>query len=159
MAEVPQQNPEQNVNPVIVRSPLPGTPQQVFALLTESEHLTKWFCDACESDPRLGGEVHAGWIDEEGESWDRVGVWQDFEPPSVNGGGRATLRWLAVNDESQPEDLKFALAPHPLGSMLIVMSPLPQVETPVRREILEEAAQKGWQQCFQALEHLLNAQK
>lgn len=139
---------------VIVRSPLPGTPAEVFALVTEASQLARWFCDACEAEAHLGGEVHAAWIDEEGETWDRVGVWQDYEPPY-----RATLRWLATQEGEEPEDLKFAVAPHEIGAMLTVMSPAPQSDVPLRPEVLEDAAQQGWHQCFQALEHLLVADK
>ena len=154
---------------VIIRSPLPGTPEQVFALLTTGEHLAKWFCDACDSDAQLGGEVHAGWTDEDGEPWDRVGVWVEFDAPH-----RLTLRWLPVQTaadlaivgdaqvvvgapDAEPEhdELKFAIAPHPHGAMLTVLSPPPQIETPMRWEILEETTQRGWQQCFQVLEQLL----
>jgi uncharacterized protein YndB with AHSA1/START domain len=148
---------------VIIRSPLPGTPEQVFALLTEGAHLARWFCDACDSDAQLGGEVHASWTDEDDEPWDRVGVWVEFDAPY-----RLTLRWLPVqtaadlaNPEAPPADpeahdeLKFAIAPHPMGAMLTVLSPPPQVETQMRWEVLEEATQRGWQQCFQLLEQLL----
>lgn len=143
---------------VIARSPLPGTPEQVFALITDGARLAEWFCDACDSDARLGGEVHAAWTDEEGESWDRVGVWSEFDAPY-----RVTLQWLAVQTADQPDqtstvdELKFAVAPHPRGCMLTVISPLPNVDTPVRPEVLEDAAQQGWQQCFQLLEQILNA--
>ena len=148
---------------VIIRSPLPGTPEQVFALLTEGAHLATWFCDACDSDPRLGGEVHASWTDEDDEQWDRVGVWAEFDAPH-----RLTLRWLPVQTAAdleqadappiEPEahdELKFAIAPHPMGAMLTVLSPPPHVETPMRWEVLEETTQRGWQQCFQVLEQLL----
>ncbi len=150
--------------PVILRSPLPGTPEQVFALLTEGAELTKWFCDACDSDARLGGEIHAAWVDEDGEPWDRVGIWVEFDAPH-----RLTLRWLPVQtaadlavtgeepDAAEPEhdELKFAIAPHPRGAMLTVLSPTPTVDTPMRPEVLEDATQQGWQQCFQLLEQLL----
>lgn len=155
---------------VIIRSPLPGTPEQVFALLTQGEQLAKWFCDACDSDARLGGEVHAAWTDEDGEQWDRVGIWVEFDAPY-----RLTLRWLAVETAAdlaltdnqqvvvgapeavpQHDELKFAIAPHPNGAMLTVMSPTPQMDIPVRPEVLEDATQQGWQQCFQLLEQMLN---
>ncbi len=158
--------------PVIVRSPLAGSPEQVFALLTESVHLARWFCDACDSDARLGGEVHAAWVDEEGEPWDRVGVWMEFDAPH-----RLTLRWLPVEtaadqavtgnqqitlpaadasvEAPQFDELKFAIAPHPRGAMLTVLSPTPVVDTPMRPEVLEDATQQGWNQCFQLMEQLL----
>lgn len=158
--------------PVIIRSPLPGTPEQVFALLTEGAQLAKWFCDACDSDARLGGEVHAAWVDEDGEPWDRVGVWAEFDVPF-----RLTLRWLPVQTAadlaltgdqqvvvpaadaapSEPEydELKFAIAAHPRGAMLTVLSPTPVVDIPMRPEVLEDATQQGWHQCFQLLEQLL----
>ena len=155
--------------PVIIRSPLPGTPEQVFDLLTAGDRLAQWFCDACDSDARLGGEVHASWVDEDGEPWDRIGIWTEFDAPH-----RLTLRWLAVQTaadlavtgdqqiaigapaaEPEADELKFAIAPHPRGAMLTVLSPTLVVETPMRAEVLEDATQKGWQQCFQLLEQLL----
>ncbi len=155
--------------PVIIRSPLPGTPEQVFDLLTAGDRLAQWFCDACDSDARLGGEVHASWVDEDGEPWDRVGIWTEFDAPH-----RLTLRWLAVQTaadlavtgdqhiaidappaEPEADELKFAIAPHPRGAMLTVLSPTLVAETPMRAEVLEDATQKGWQQCFQLLEQLL----
>ena len=138
--------------PIIVRSPLPGTPAQVFQLVTDGTQLARWFCDACEAEPRLGGDIHAAWIDEEGETWERVGVWEEYDAPY-----RATLRWYATEEGAEPEDLKFAVAPHPLGAMLTVISPPPQSEVALRPEVLEDAAQQGWHQCFQALEALLVA--
>ncbi len=157
--------------PVIIRSPLPGTPEQVFALLTEGAQLAQWFCDACDSDARLGGEVHAAWVDEDGEPWERLGIWTEFDAPH-----RLTLRWLPVQTaadlavtgdqqvvigdasaQEEPEELKFAVAPHPRGAMLTVLSPTPVVDTPMRPEVLEDATQQGWQHCFQLLEQLLNA--
>ncbi len=155
--------------PVIIRSPLPGTPEQVFDLLTAGDRLAQWFCDACDSDARLGGEVHASWVDEDGEPWDRVGIWTEFDAPH-----RLTLRWLAVQTaadlavtgdqhiaidappaEPEADELKFAIAPHPRGAMLTVLSPTLVAETPMRAEVLEDVTQKGWQQCFQLLEQLL----
>ena len=41
-------------------------------------------------------------------------------------------------------------------AMLTVMSPTPQMDIPVRPEVLEDATQQGWQQCFQLLEQMLN---
>ena len=157
---------------VIIRSPLPGTPEQVFALLTTGENLAQWFCDACDSDARLGGEVHASWVDEEGEPWERVGIWVEFDAPH-----RLTLRWLPVQtaadlaltdaqqvvipaadaEPAEPEhdELKFAIAAHPNGAMLTVLSPTPAVDVPMRPEVLEDATQQGWFQCFQLLEQML----
>lgn len=141
--------------PLIVRSPLPGSPEAVFALLTQGQGLALWFCDACESEARLGGEVHAVWRDDDGEPWDRVGVWAEFDAPH-----QATLRWLDANPDgaeaTPPDELKFAIAPHPLGAMLTVLSPLPQGQAAIRQEVLEEVTQRGWQECFRALSQLLN---
>lgn len=160
---------------VIVRRTLPASPERVFDLFTRGEDLARWFCDACDSDPRLGGEVHAAWIDEEGEPWDRLGHWLEFDRPFV-----ATLEWLEAEDfegqsadphvlaDGQPitvgaeepaprqrETLRIALAPHPDGCTVTVLSPLMQGRDTIRPEVLHDTVRHGWETTLQGLEQLL----
>lgn len=162
--------------PVVIRHVLPAPPQQIWQLFTSGEQLARWFCDAADSDVRIGGEVHAAWVDEDGEHWDRVGVWTDLDPPY-----RATLEWLDDDEVTAPQEaltgdmqvvvgapeadvpatpkprdsLRFAIAPHPQGSTVTVLSPLPQTTIAIREDVLREAAQQGWRKAFEELEQLL----
>jgi uncharacterized protein YndB with AHSA1/START domain len=162
--------------PVAVRHVLAAPPERVFALFTQGPELSKWFCDAAESEVKLGGEVHAAWVDEEGEGWDRVGVWTELDPPY-----RGTLTWLDEEDEAdpnppalvddvqvilpiegeapqparEPDTFRFAIAPHANGSMVTVISPLPNASVQLRDEVLIDAVQQGWQQAFAELDALL----
>ncbi len=156
---------------VVVRRALPAPPQRIFALFTDGSELSRWFCDKAESDVRQGGTIHAAWVDEEGQPWDRVGYWSELDPPY-----RATLTWLdeddlaanssqALVDDRQvvipvpqapdPETFRFAIAPHAQGSMVTIISPLPPANPNVRDEVLMDAVQQGWDQALTALDALL----
>lgn len=162
--------------PVVVRHVLAAPPQRVFDLFTQGPQLSRWFCDAADSDVTQGGEVHAAWVDEEGEGWDRVGVWTELDPPY-----RGTLTWLDEEGEAdpdppalvddvqvilpiegqeappprEPDTFRFAIAPHPQGSMVTVISPLPTSSVQLRDEVLIDAVQQGWNQAFAELDALL----
>lgn len=145
---------------VIVRQPLPAPPERVFDLFCQGEQLQQWFCDDAESDPQLNGEVHAQWQDEDGQMWARVGRWQEFERPHV-----LALEWFAVQTADNPdatpqpsELLRIGIAPHENGSFVTVVSPLLTAETPIRAQILHDAARMGWEATFQALRELLQAE-
>lgn len=173
--------------PVIVRQVLPAAPARVFALFTEGPELARWFCDAADSDVRPGGEVHAAWVDEDGEPWDRIGLWRELEPPHL-----AVLEWLdddsdgsegdgsegeglaltgstqvvipaadALENSAEParrELLRVAIAPHPDGSMVTVVSPPMKAHPTIRPEVLQQAVQQGWEQTLQRLAELLAAE-
>ena len=73
---------------------LPAAPERVFAALTEGPALKRWFCDACESEPRANGRLVMRWtrprggasgMDERagaGGSEPFVARWVEFTPPA-----------------------------------------------------------------------------
>lgn len=52
----------------------------VFAALTESAPLTRWFCDRAESEPRAGGRLVLGWNGPGASGESFTGQWTGFEP-------------------------------------------------------------------------------
>jgi hypothetical protein len=137
--------------PAVVRSFLRAKPAQVWTLFTEGAQLARWFCNACDSDAKLGGYVHAAWLDDDGETWDRVGTWTELSPPSDdNPGCFGTLTWLEGDDS-----FRFAVAPSGSGSVLTVISPLPNSDVDLREDVLLDAATQGWQRTFELLDELV----
>ena len=53
---------------------------QVFTALTEGTHLSRWFCDGCESEPRLEGRLVMRWNRPGASGEDFVARWWRFEP-------------------------------------------------------------------------------
>ena len=60
--------------------PLPAPPARVFAAVTESRHLERWFCDACESEPEAGGRLTMRWHRRHRQVWPYQATWIEFEP-------------------------------------------------------------------------------
>jgi uncharacterized protein YndB with AHSA1/START domain len=61
----------------------------VFAAYTEPEHVRKWLfgppgwtMPVCEIDLRPGGHWRFGWRNENGDTMEMTGVYQEIEPPS-----------------------------------------------------------------------------
>ncbi|MEO5988267.1 MAG: SRPBCC domain-containing protein [Candidatus Eisenbacteria bacterium] len=64
---------------------------RVFDALTEGPHLARWFCDECESEPRLDGRLVMRWTRSGASAEDFVARWWRFEPAvaaSFQGGHR-----------------------------------------------------------------------
>jgi len=167
--------------PIIARQQFAAPAQRIFDLFTQSSELSKWFCDAADSDAQAGGQIHAAWVDEDGQPWDRIGVWSDWDPPY-----RATLTWdadeaptdaasvLAITGSTplvlhvdsqgtlaapppaaQADYVKIAIADHPQGCVLTVLCPLMQLDDVVRPDVMHDALQIGWTQTLQSLAELV----
>ena len=151
----------------IVRESLPVDAARAFEMFTRSTELVRWFCDQADSQEQPNGEVHASWLDEDGEAWDRVGRWIAFEPPHL-----AVLEWFEVetapptadgpSETDQPlpparrDILRIAIAPEEEGGCTVtVMSPLLQSGTALRGDIAAEAVRHGWRMAFAELRILL----
>ena len=55
--------------------------EQVFAALTEAEHLVGWFCDQAESHPQEGGLLEMQWSRDGSTGLRFAGRWAVFEAP------------------------------------------------------------------------------
>lgn len=58
---------------------LQAPPSRVFAALTEGRHLERWFCDACESEPREAGRLTMRWL-RSGSPIPYEATWLEFAP-------------------------------------------------------------------------------
>lgn len=151
----------------IVREPLPVAPERAFELFTRGSELVRWFCHEADSQEQPNGEVHASWLDEDGEPWDRVGRWVAFEPPhlavlewfDVETAGAELTQDLAVAEELPPprrDILRIAIAPDDEdGCVVTVMSPLLQSGAALRGDIAADAVRHGWLMAFAELRILL----
>ena len=94
--------------------------ERVWAVLTEGEHVGRWFCDAgAEIDLRPGGEITMRWA-EYGVGRARI---VDVDPPR-----RFSYRWAPIREHwgEQPDDrnstlVEFTLAEEADGTRLKVV--------------------------------------
>jgi uncharacterized protein YndB with AHSA1/START domain len=97
------------------------SPHRVFAAVTESRHLERWFCDACESEPEDGGRLTMRWHRRRTQVWPYEATWIDYEPPT-----RCTCRG---GHEGYPGgnagDITFIVRPNGSGATLEVRHALP----------------------------------
>jgi len=61
--------------------PLAAPPERVFAALTGARALEQWFCDAADSEPRVGGTLTMRWHRPRSSPEPFVATWLEFEPP------------------------------------------------------------------------------
>ncbi len=61
--------------------PLAAPQRRVFAAVTESRHLERWFCDACESEPEDGGRLTMRWHRRRSQVWPYEATWILFDAP------------------------------------------------------------------------------
>ena len=101
--------------------PLPAPPARVFAAVTESRHLERWFCDACESEPEAGGRLTMRWHRRHRQVWPYQATWIEFEPNR-----RCTCRG---GHDGYPNrdagDITFIVHPRGAGAKLEVRHTLP----------------------------------
>ena len=66
-------------------------PERVFAALTEARQIAHWFCDACESEPRVNGRLRLRWTKAGSSREPFEARWVEFSPPFRAGfqGGHA----------------------------------------------------------------------
>ena len=60
---------------------LAAAPERVFAALTEARLLGRWFCDACESEPRVNGRLVMRWTRPGSSRQPFEARWVEFSPP------------------------------------------------------------------------------
>lgn len=101
--------------------PLPAPKDRVFAAVTESRHLERWFCDACESEPEDGGRLTMRWHRRRSQVWPYQATWTTFDSPD-----RCTCRG---GHEGYPNrdagEIEFVVRANETGSVLEVRHSLP----------------------------------
>ena len=63
---------------LLLRAPV----ARVFAALTEPRHLERWFCDRCESDPRVDGRLVLNWTGPRASGVPFEARWLEVAPPT-----------------------------------------------------------------------------
>ncbi|HXZ64815.1 MAG TPA: SRPBCC domain-containing protein [Streptosporangiaceae bacterium] len=90
--------------------------ERVWAVLTEADHVARWFGDSAEIDARPGGRARFGWT---GEGVYRAIVEEVAEPSAFS------FRW-AQDPGSEPKEgtgtmVEFTLTEVPVGTLLRVV--------------------------------------
>src|SRR5262249_50305013 len=80
-------------------------PERLFAAVTEARHLARWFCDACESEPRVNGRLRMRWTRPGSSPEPDQARWAEVSPPGRAGfqgghvgypGGNAGTVWFEI---------------------------------------------------------------
>jgi len=110
------------------RALLPASPEEVWAALTESGELSRWFGGSVELDPSPGGRVTV-----DTPAGIRRGLVEELEPPH-----RLSFRWLPDLGARSPRTrVEFVLEEVTEGTLLtVVESPL-WAAPPLQRGRLE----------------------
>jgi uncharacterized protein YndB with AHSA1/START domain len=76
---------------LVFETALTASVERVFAALTEARELQHWFCDACESEPRVNGRLLMRWTRAGSSHEPFEARWVEFVPPARAGfqGGHA----------------------------------------------------------------------
>jgi uncharacterized protein YndB with AHSA1/START domain len=101
---------------------IPAPPERLFAALTTSEGLARWFCDRAESEPLAGGRLLLRWDRPGGSGLPFEGRWTEFRPPmrcAFEGGS-------ADYPEGYAGRVEFELAADGNGTVLVTRHILPR---------------------------------
>jgi uncharacterized protein YndB with AHSA1/START domain len=60
---------------------LAAPPERAFAAITEARHFQQWFCDTCESEPRVNGRLVMRWTRPGRSGVPFEARWVEFTPP------------------------------------------------------------------------------
>ena len=76
---------------LVFETTLAAPAERVFAAITEARDLKRWFCDVCESEPRVNGRLLLRWTRPGSSREPFEARWVEFAPPARAGfqGGHA----------------------------------------------------------------------
>ena len=76
---------------LVFEATLDAPAERVFAAITEARDIKRWFCDACESEPRVNGRLLMRWSKPGSSPEPFEARWVEFVPPARAGfqGGHA----------------------------------------------------------------------
>jgi len=104
------------------RTAIPASPARVFAALTRSEGLARWFCDQAESEPVAGGRLVLRWSRPGGSGLPFEGRWVELRPP-----GRCAFEGgNADYPDGYAGRIEFELTGEGGGTVLVTRHRLPQ---------------------------------
>jgi uncharacterized protein YndB with AHSA1/START domain len=127
---------------------LSAPPARVFAAVTEARHLDRWFCDACESEPKPGGALVMRWSRPGGSGRPFEARWLECASPH-----RASFRGgHAGYPGGDAGEVAFVVEPEGDGSRLDVRHSVPPGEA--HAPFLAEW-QRAWPRALERLERYL----
>jgi uncharacterized protein YndB with AHSA1/START domain len=98
--------------------------QQVWAALTEPEHLKRWFpTNDARVDLRIGGEMYLEWDD-----MSTTGIFDEIDPPN-----RLVYRWHPGGHDYPPTSVEFTLADTTDGGTLLTVVERGFAQLPAQR--------------------------
>ena len=122
--------------------------ERVFAALTEARHLQRWFCDACESEPRVNGRLLMRWTRPESSREPFEARWVEFAAPTRAGfqGGHVGY------PDGNAGTVWYELAGASPGTRLHVRHELPKRKG---YEALITPWREAWPRALERLQHYL----
>ncbi len=127
---------------------LDSAPERVFAALTDARQLERWFCDTCESEPRVNGRLVMRW-DRAGSSREPFEArWVEFVPHT-----RAAFQGGHVGyPRGDAGTVWYVLEPAPHGTRLTVTHTLSAHEG---YEAMLAAWKNAWPRALERLSRYL----
>lgn len=124
--------------------------ERAFAALTEAADLARWFCDACESEPRANGRLVMRWTRSTSSREPFEARWVEFVPPerAAFQGGHAGY------PDRDAGTVWFSLTETATGSHLAVRHELPDREG---YDAMLEPWRAAWTRALDRLARLLAA--